>query len=82
MSDQVKEKDKALLELTQEHFKDQITAGEQNVNNALQQIEVLKNHVQQQTGIVNYAKFILATYDLPKKKEEPAKKEKTDLEVK
>lgn len=77
------EKDRELKKLSKEHFREQIQAAENTINQARNQIQELQNYIQRESAIIGYAKHILSTFELPEKVEEPKEEKKPpELEVK
>ena len=74
MSDE-KVKDVELKDFTKETLEKQVEAGEKFIVQVRQEIVRLENEVQQQLGIVGFAKHLLSKFKLPEAK-------KPDLEVK
>lgn len=84
MSDEKKtpeeKKDKELKKLSKELLNRQITESDNAIEYARQNIVQLTTQLHQQEGVRDYAKHLLAQFELPEKVEEA--KKKTDLEVK
>lgn len=51
--------------LTQEILTSQIAEFKRQIEAARQQIAVLQQHVDRQSGALNYAEYILSQFDLP-----------------
>lgn len=59
----------------------QIEESQKVINSARQEIARFQRQIEQQSGVMNYAEFILAQFDIPEApKEEP--KKTPELEVK